>query len=176
MTNLQTDRLLLRKWKEEDLDAYAQFFEDGNMARFVGGKLSRHKAWRQMSADLGHWTLRGFGIWALEEKATGRAIGCTGLQMPEGWPEVELGYWLLKDAQGRGYATEAGAEAVKYAFGVLRVNSLVSFIHAENERSKRVALRLGAFVDGSFDLPDIGSHIRYKYPANLSAAVDGNAP
>ncbi len=86
MTEIQTDRLLLRQWQPKDFDAYASYYGDDELAQYIGGPCTRNQAWRRMAAELGHWSLRGFGLWALEEKATGKLAGCTGLWFPEGWP------------------------------------------------------------------------------------------
>jgi RimJ/RimL family protein N-acetyltransferase len=112
---------------------------------------------------VGHWTLRGYGYWAVEEKETQAFVGCVGLSFPEGWPELELGYWLIPEAYGKGYATEAGLKARNYAFDDLGTKSLVSYIDPANEASKRVAERLGAKYDDTIDLLEHGPHCVYRY-------------
>lgn len=117
-----------------------------------------------MAAHLGHWVLRGHGYWAVEEKETGKFVGSVGLWRSEGWPELELGYWLMPEMQGRGYATEAAAASRDYAFEVLGAQTLVSYIHPENEPSKRVAERLGAKYEKIIELGGHGPHCVYRYP------------
>jgi RimJ/RimL family protein N-acetyltransferase len=105
-----------------------------------------------MAMFMGHWTLRGFGLWALEEKASGAFVGYCGHFEPEGWPEHELGWSLVRDRQGRGYATEAARRAREHAYGDLGWTTLVSFIDPENHPSAKVAERLGAWREGQFEL------------------------
>lgn len=149
---LMTKRLILRPLGEGDLDALSAFYADEATARFVGGVCTRDEAWRRMASMLGHWTLRGFGPWAIEERRTNVFAGYTGLWKPEGWPEPELIWGLAANAQGKGYATEAAGAARHYAYETLGWHTLASFIRSQNEPSRRVAVRLGASVDGQFEL------------------------
>ena len=105
---LETDRLKLRMWRESDLDAYAAMSADPMVMRYLGAGavMTRAEAWRSMAFFIGHWQMRGYGHWAVEEKATGRMIGRIGFLNPEGWPGFEIGWTLARDAWGKGYATE----------------------------------------------------------------------
>jgi RimJ/RimL family protein N-acetyltransferase len=145
---IRTERLLLREWRDDDLDAYAAMAADPEVMEFVGGPLDRAGAWRQMALHAGHWALRGYGNWILE--ADGRVVGRTGLWRPEGWPGLEVGWTLAREAWGRGYATEAGRAAMEWAWSELRLPGLISVIRPENARSIRVAERLG-FAAGRED-------------------------
>jgi RimJ/RimL family protein N-acetyltransferase len=150
--NLQTERLLLRAFSDADLDAYAAMCADAEVMRYLsvtGALLSREDAWRQMALFAGHWALRGFGMWAVEERESGRFIGRVGLHQPEGWPDRELGWSLAREAWGRGYATEAARAAADYAFRTLRWSHLIHLILPGNDRSIRVAGRLGARPAGT---------------------------
>ena len=150
--NLQTERLLLRAFSDADLDAYAAMCADAEVMRYLsvtGALLSREDAWRQMALFAGHWALRGFGMWAVEERGSGRFIGRVGLHQPEGWPDRELGWSLAREAWGRGYATEAARAAADYAFRTLRWSHLIHLILPGNDRSIRVAGRLGARPAGT---------------------------
>lgn len=164
MIERETQRLRLRQWEARDFEPYAAYYADEETARYVGGAADRDRAWRRMASEIGHWVLRGHGNWAVEEKATGRFVGCVGLWRSAGWPELELGYWLVREAQGKGYATEAGAEARDVAFEVLGAESLVSYIDPANEPSKRVAERLGARFEWIIELLSLGPHCVYRYP------------
>src|SRR6186713_3440761 len=104
---LETERLRLRAWGEEDHGPFADFCASEATARFMGGPCSREDAWRRIAIQIGHWALRGYGSWVLEEKTSGDWVGYSGLWRPEGWPEPEVMWGLAADAQGRGYATEA---------------------------------------------------------------------
>ena len=142
---LETERLRLRAFRNEDLDAYAPMCADPEVMRYLGTgvTLSRGDAWRSMAGFLGHWALRGYGMWALEEKATGAFVGRAGFLNPEGWPGFELGWTLGRQHWGRGYATEAARRALDYAFEELAQPRVISLIRPGNEPSKRVAERLG---------------------------------
>ncbi|HEX6369388.1 MAG TPA: GNAT family N-acetyltransferase [Longimicrobium sp.] len=150
---LTTDRLLLRPFHEEDLDAYAEICADAEVTRYLsdGRPLSRAEAWRQMAFIVGHWQLKGFGLWALEEKSSGALIGRAGLLHPEGWPGFEVGWTLGRAWWGKGYATEAAREALRYAFEELDRDHVISLIRPENHPSIRVAERLGERLEGEVE-------------------------
>ena len=160
---LETKRLRLRHWREDDFNSYAAYYANEETARFVGGCHDRDKAWRRMASELGHWILRGYGYWAVEEKETAAFVGCVGLWLPEGWPELELGYWLMPEMQGKGYAAEACLRSLDYAYEVVGVDTLVSYIDPENEPSKRLAERLGGRYENIIELLDFGPHCVYRY-------------
>jgi len=160
----QTERLVLRQWREQDFESFAAVYADPDLARFIGGQSDRDSAWRRMASLVGHWVLRGYGYWAVEEGDTGRFVGCVGLWRSDGWPELELGYWLVPTMYGKGYATEAGAFARDYAFTTVGADTLVSYIKPANEPSKRVAERLGAHYEATIALLGFGPHCVYRYP------------
>ncbi len=152
---LTTDRLILRQFREADLDEYARMCADPEVMQYLsasGAPMSRADAWRQMAMFAGHWALRGYGTWAIEERATGRFVGRAGLHYPEGWPDREVGWTLAREFWGRGFATEAARAAVAHAFDTLGWDHLVSLILPGNERSVRVAERLGARFDRAVEI------------------------
>jgi RimJ/RimL family protein N-acetyltransferase len=151
---LSTERLLLRPFRNADLEEYARIFSDPEVVRFLGdGKpLSRVDAWRQMAVILGHWELRGYGMWAVEEKQSGALIGRIGFWQPEGWPDFELGWTLGREWWGKGYATEGARAALSFAFEDLDREHVVSLIHPENRASIRVAERLGERLEGQTEI------------------------
>jgi RimJ/RimL family protein N-acetyltransferase len=154
MVTLETDRLLLRMFRPEDHDAYATMCSDPDVMRYLGdGKtLNRSEAWRQMALIAGHWHLRGFGLWAVEERATGALIGRIGFFEPDGWPGFELGWMLRRASWGKGYATEGARRALAYAFGTMDRDHVISLIRPANRPSVRVAERLGEKREGQTDL------------------------
>lgn len=143
---LTTERLLLRGFEQRDLDAYAEIMADPQVTRFLGSgsPVSRDEAWRQMAFITGHWALRGFGLWAVEERATGRLMGRIGCHEPEGWPAFELAYTLGRPFWGHGYAREGTRAALTFARDVLRRDRIISIIRPANTPSIRVAEALGA--------------------------------
>ena len=146
---LETERLRLRMFRDDDHAAYARICADADVMRYLGdGKpLTGPEAWRQMAMILGHWQLRGYGLWAVEERATGTLLGRIGLFNPEGWPALELGWALGRDHWGKGFATEGARRAMRFAFDTLRVPHLISLIRPENAPSIRVAERLGESLE-----------------------------
>jgi RimJ/RimL family protein N-acetyltransferase len=149
---LETERLILRDWKLADAEAFVGFFADGGASRFMGGPVARGRAWEIMAAEIGHWSLRGYGMWAVEEKNGAAFAGYCGLWEPGDWPETEIGWIFLPEHQGKGFATEAGRRVRDWAYAELKRKTLVSYIHPQNEASKRVATRLGAFHERSMEL------------------------
>lgn len=144
LPELETARLRLRQFCEEDLDAYARITSDSEVMRYIGGSaLSRDEAWRSLGYLLGHWRIRGFGLWAAEEKATGALIGRIGLYRPEGWPALEVGWLVERSRWGEGFATEGGTAAMDHAFLRLEAQRLISVIEPPNGASIRVAEKLG---------------------------------
>jgi RimJ/RimL family protein N-acetyltransferase len=146
---LETERLLLRPWRECDLDRYFLLRGDQVAAEFIGGAMSRDDTWRGIAMLLGHQVLRGYTIFALEEKATGTFIGYCGPWFPLGFPEPEIGWGLVPSNSGKGYATEAAKCALAFAFGPLGWTTAISLIAPENLPSIKVAKRLGARIDGT---------------------------
>jgi len=142
---IETERLRLCALDNRHFEAYAAMLADAGSTRFVGDgqPLDRMNAWRSMAMLLGHWHLRGYGMWALELKDDGRFIGRVGLHNPEGWPDIELGWMLVPDERHKGYATEAARASLDFAFNRLRVPRAISLIRAENSASERVARRIG---------------------------------
>lgn len=159
---LETDRLILRGFRADDMNAYATMAAHPDVSRFMsaaGQPMTRLEAWRHMSATVGHWHLRGFGMWALEEKSSGAFVGRAGLYFPETWPGREVGYGLARDYWGKGYATEAVARARDYAFETLGWDEIISLIDPVNERSIGVATRIGETFKEEWTVRDTVLHI-----------------
>src|SRR5687768_4187388 len=148
MTTLRTERLTLRPFREADLDDYARICADPEVVRHVGAPFSRAEAWLHIATMLGHWQLRGHGMWAVEDRASGALIGRIGFYEPEGWPGLELGWMLARDHWGRGLATEGARAALAFAFAPLRKPHVISLIRPENLASIRVAEKLGERLQG----------------------------
>jgi len=154
MVELQTERLTLRMLHESDLDAYAEMCGDAEVMRYIGdGKpMDRGLAWRNLAMMLGHWTLRGYGLWAAEERSSGVLVGRVGFWRPEGWPDFEIGWMLRRSYWGRGYATEGARAALRYAFTEMGRPHVISLIHPDNAASVRVAERVGERPAGTVEL------------------------
>ena len=162
MEQLQTDRLNFRLWRETDHPTLAEFYRHDANARFVGGVKSFEDSWRVLAIYLGHYQLKGFSYLALETRDTQTLVGTIGLWKSAAWPEHELGYWLLPEAQGKGYGVEAGQAALQYAKEI-SLPSLVSYIDPANEPSQKLATRLGATLDSTIELLDYGLHHVFRH-------------
>ena len=112
--------------------------------RHLGGVQPRSVAWRGLCTVTGAWTIEGYSMFSVIEKATGRWVGRVGPWMPEGWPGTEVGWGIVKSAWGRGYATEAATAATDWAFEHLGWTDVIHSIDPANVASQHVALRLGS--------------------------------
>lgn len=156
-TTLETERLILRTPQISDFDMIAEFVAHPRSETIGCGDLNRTDAWKLFARIAGMWMLRGFGLFILEEKATGKPLGSIGPWHPITWPERELG-WSIWDAEaeGKGFAFEAAKAARDHVFNDLGWDTAVSYIDASNTRSRALAERLGAVIDPDADYPGKG--------------------
>jgi RimJ/RimL family protein N-acetyltransferase len=164
---LETERLLLRGWRDEDTGAWAELCADDEVMRSLGraGGLDPGEAWRDMAVMAGHWALKGYGHWVLELRATRELVGRAGLYHPPDWPALELGWAVARPHWGNGYAGEAARAAMGWARQELGADHLISLIADDNLRSQRVAEKLGMEQEGrvevrGFDLRVYGIDLR----------------
>ena len=149
MVEIETERLLLRRWREEDLEPYARLCVDPEVMRFIGdgSTLNRKQSGEQVSRFVRHWEERGFGLWALEGKESGTFVGFAGLSYQEDWPEgehrTEVGWRLDRAFWGRGLASEAAKASVTYGLETLGLERIISIIQPGNTASRRVAEKAG---------------------------------
>ncbi|WP_294226384.1 GNAT family N-acetyltransferase [uncultured Shimia sp.] len=155
---IETDRLRLRGHRESDLDVIATFFADERSA-FVGGPKNRAESWRVISGALGHWALRGYGMWLVADKVTDAPIGGVGFLNPEGWDEAELGWHVFNGHEGQGYAYEAAAAAKSYGAANFGIPAPISYIAPANTRSVTLAKRLGASYERDGEVLGNACHI-----------------
>lgn len=163
MIRIETERLYLRPWAMDDFQALAAFYANEANAKYVGGLKDDDQAWRTLALHIGHWQLMGFGYWAVEEQASGGFVGCVGLWQSAGWPELELGYWLMPKHQGKGYALEAAQRCKIYAQEELQATSLVSYIDPANQPSIHLAQKMGAHYEQTIELLKHGPHQVYRH-------------
>lgn len=147
---LETKRLILRAPDVKDLDAETAFWAS-ERADFVGGQKQPHEVWRVLATFLGHWAIRGYGFWAVDEKATGIYCGRVGIWHPGDWPEAEIGWTMMAGSEGKGIATEAALAVRTYAYDTLGWTTTISTIDPENTRSKALATKLGAKFERMHD-------------------------
>ena len=150
---LETPRLLLRVPRAEDLDPWAEFMADREAARFIGGATPRAVTWRGLMTMIGAWHAQGFAMFSVIEKSSGRWVGRLGPWMPEGWPGREIGWAIVRDCWGRGYAAEGAIAATDWAFDTLGWTDIIHSIAPENTASQRVAQKLGSRNFGPGRLP-----------------------
>lgn len=150
---LETARLILRPPLQEDLDAWAAFQADAENVKFVGGATPRSASWRGMASVAGSWALQGFGMFSVIEKATGKWIGRLGPWQPAEWPGTEVGWGLVREVQGKGYATEGASASMDWAVDHLGWTDIIHCIDPENVPSQKVAERLGSKNRGAGRMP-----------------------
>jgi len=149
---LRTERLLMRGWRDDDFEAWTRILGEPLVALGIGHPtgMTPGEAWRHMAAMAGHWELKGFGNWVLEELSTGEVVGRAGPYEPAGWPGLEIGWTVGRDHWGKGYAPEAARESARWVHDVLGADHFISVIDPANARSIRVAEKLGEKLEGEF--------------------------
>lgn len=157
MTELATARLLLRPWRESDLDPWAAMNADPVVREHFPGVLTREQSAASIARFQAGMEQRGYGWWALEVRATGEFIGFAGLDpVDEDMPftGVEAGWRLARTAWGHGYATEAGRAALAFGFETLALPEILAITTATNHRSRAVMRRIGMTHDPADDFDD----------------------
>jgi len=162
---LETERLILRQFQDEDWKDLHHYYSSEEATRYtVGRAFSEGESWRIMSAMLGHWVLRGYGPYALEEKSSSKVIGTAGFWYPNDWPSPEIKWALAPAYWGKGYASEAARALQKIGKEYLPEISLISLIAKENQASIKLALAVGACFDREIDFRG-GKWDIYRHPA-----------
>lgn len=157
MPDLRTDRLILRPWRESDVQPWAAMNADPQVREFLGDLLTREESAASVAHFQAQLDERGFGFWAVEVQSTGEFIGFTGLdQVDEGMPftGIEIGWRLARSAWGHGYATEAALASLAYGFETLALPEIVAVTTAANLRSQAVMRRIGMTRDPAEDFDD----------------------
>jgi RimJ/RimL family protein N-acetyltransferase len=154
VTELDTPRLRLRAWRDDDLEPFAAMNARPEVVRYLGGvPMTPAQSAAQLEQIVAHWAEHGFGLWAAEERATGSLAGFVGLShpvfLPAVMPVVEVGWRLDPRVWGRGLATEGAAASLRYGAEVLGLRRIVSIIDPRNEASRRVAAKLGMALERS---------------------------
>ncbi len=153
---IETERLTLRPWRGTDIEPNTAMLADPASGRFItaDGKpiTDAFVGWRNAAIMAGHWVLHGVGMFAVEERQTGRYVGRVGPWKPPGWPGFEIGWGIANDFRGKGYAVEAARAAIDWSFATFEIDRIVHCIDRENVASQAVARRLGAQKDREIDL------------------------
>ncbi|AUH32500.1 GNAT family N-acetyltransferase [Paracoccus tegillarcae] len=143
---LTAERLILREPREADFGAMLAFGAS-ERTQFIGGPSDRWNTWRSFTSGIGHWVLKGFGFWSVEEQVTGTIVGRIGLIEHDAWPEPELGWHIYEGFEGKGYAYEAAMAIRDHAYRGMGLAPMISQIHPDNLRSRRLAERMGATIE-----------------------------
>jgi RimJ/RimL family protein N-acetyltransferase len=166
VTELRTPRLLLRRWRDDDLDALAPIYADPEVMRYIadGTVRTRHETAEHIARMEHHWDEHGFGLFAAEVRATGELAGWVGLAvpyfLPEVLPTVEIGWRLGRSFWGGGLATEGARAALRFGLVDRGLDRIVSIRHADNGRSGRVMEKLGLLFDRSTTVPGNGRPVQ----------------
>ena len=148
--SLETERLFLRAFTKDDLAPFAEMVADAEVmqkATYDGTPMTQAQAWNWLCLMLGHWHMRGYGIWGVEEKSSGELIGRIGLQFLDWFEDVELVWMLSRPAWGKGYASEGAGAAINFGFEILNLPRITAVIHCENQASIQLAERLGMMME-----------------------------
>ncbi|MFF7443924.1 GNAT family N-acetyltransferase [Streptomyces sp. NPDC008122] len=183
MPELRTDRLLLRRWRESDLEPWAAMNADPEIREYLGDLLAREESDATVAAMKSDFEERGFGWWALEARATGAFLGRAGLDViGEGMPfsGVDVGWRLTRSAWGNGYATEAARACLAFGFEVLGLPEILASTTVDNLRSQAVMRRIGMtrnpaddFEDPSVPEGPLRRCVLYRAPAEPRTAHRG---
>ncbi len=148
---IETDRLLLRAWRNDDVEPMTAINADPEIARWLGS-IDASRTGERIEYWMDHWRRHGFGLWAVEERASGSLIGRVGLVRHDDWTasahDAEIGWTLARSAWGRGLATEAAKAALGWAQSRPELRTIVSITLPDNVRSRRVMEKLGMAYQG----------------------------
>jgi RimJ/RimL family protein N-acetyltransferase len=157
--SLRTERLMLRRFGDQDLEVFAQMNSNPEVMKYYPAVLDRPQSDAFMQSITQHWEQHGFGLFAITLVNDGRLIGYTGLKIPsfQAWftPCVEIGWRFMPETWGKGYATEAAHACLDFGFTTIGLNRIVSFTTIQNLRSERVMERLGMKRVGHFENPRV---------------------
>ncbi|WP_374772124.1 GNAT family N-acetyltransferase [Streptomyces sp. NBC_01310] len=181
MSELRTERLVLRGWRESDLEPWAALNADPEVREYFPGVLTREQSEASAARFQADIDQRGWGWWAVEVAATGEFIGFAGLDpVDEDMPftGVEAGWRLARPAWGHGFATEAALAAVAFGFETLALPEVLAVTTATNVRSQAVMRRIGMTYDAAADFDDLSvpdgplrANVVYRLPSGVRRPV-----
>lgn len=146
-----SDELILRGYQESDFPRFAEFAAS-HRSYYVGGPVGPADSWRSFLAAVGHWTLRGYGMWVVEHRETGAVAGRGGVILNDGWHEPEMAWHVFDGFEGRSIAYGASLIAREYSARHFGLDRVMSYIDPENYRSMRLATRLGAVFEQNVEV------------------------
>ncbi|MEM9432436.1 MAG: GNAT family N-acetyltransferase [Pseudomonadota bacterium] len=162
---LETERLILRGPASRDAEAFVAAYAQERM-QYAGGPMTTRQAWNFFGTEIGHWVMRGYGMFVVTLKGADDALGIVGHWKPNTWPETEIGWVLFSERhEGKGYAVEAARACIDHAWHVLKWKTIVSYIDPDNSGSIKVAERLGASLDVNAPQPSAEYRsLVYRHP------------
>jgi len=148
VVEFETERLLLRGWRDGDLEPYARICAEPEVMLYMGrGAMGRGQTAESVGRYARHWEKYGYGLWAVEDRTSGAFIGRIGLMRHDDWPEgahkTEVGWLLDRSFWGRGFATEGALASIRHGFGELGLGRIISIAIPENQASRRVMEKAG---------------------------------
>jgi len=160
---IETHRLVMRGPEAEDYPNFKATFSSYR-SRFMGGPLNAYESWMLYAAEIGHWQIRGYGMWMIHDKLTDKTLGRAGGWFPAKWPEKELAWIIWPEVAGKGIALEATHALRDYFYTQRGWETAVSYIDPKNLTSIKLAERLGAVKDKDAATID-GSDAVYRHPS-----------
>ncbi|MEP3226523.1 MAG: GNAT family N-acetyltransferase [Parasphingorhabdus sp.] len=161
---LNTERLLLRALDNGDYPVYRDFYADPDASAAYGGPLEPGLAWRRLALDIGHWALRGYGMWAVIDRKTNLMVGGCGLFWPEEYPRSELTWWIVPAARRKGIALEASKAVINFGYDVLKWELVETHMNDDNSAARKLAEKLGGTIIAREEFPDGLSRNIYALP------------
>lgn len=149
---LEADRLVLRAPRLSDFDDWAEYFASQRSV-YEGGPFQREQAWSIWAADVACWLLRGYGAFGMDDKATGAFLGEVGIYHRDNYPGPELGWFVLPQSEGQGYAAEGATAVLNWVRETFDWDHITNIVDPSNARSIALGLRLGGVID--HDLPGV---------------------
>ena len=165
---IETERLVIRAPRLEDFPPFAAHFASPRSIH-EDGPLNRTGAWKEFATAAAGWMLRGYGSLSIEDRAGGGYLGEVGIYHLASYPEPEIGWMVLPEAEGKGIAREAALALRAWAYDRFGWTTLVSYIGPGNTRSIRLAERLGARLDPGAPQPEDDPCLVYRHPAPEAA-------
>lgn len=154
----------MRAPEKSDFSVYREFYGDAAASKFYGGPKSESESWDKLAGDLGHWHLRGYGLWALRTKTDNQTVGACGLVWPHGWQRPELTWWIASNARRKGFAREASVAAIRFGYQQLKWDLVQTYMKDENEAARALVLSLGGTKIARETFPDGLDRDVYRLP------------
>lgn len=150
---IETPRLILKVPTLAEFEPWCDYMADEVSARYIGKTQPPAVVWRSMCSIIGAWHAEGFAMFSVFERSSGRWIGRLGPWAPHGWPGDEVGWGVIRDVWGKGYAMEGALASMDFAVDVLGWTDIIHSIHPDNVASQKLAARLGSVNRGPGQMP-----------------------